>query len=338
MGFFDKLKRGLTKTRDDFNSKMSQVFSFGRKIDEEFYEELEETLIQADVGVQTALELSERLRQREKQEKIREVEPLRLALQEEIVKMIKGANQEDRNRFLLKGGRLNVILVVGVNGAGKTTTIGKMANYYRSIGHKVLLAAADTFRAAAIEQLCTWGERAGVDVIRQAGGADPGAVVFDACQAAKSRGTNILIVDTAGRLQNKTNLMEELRKINRIIEREAPGANVEVLLVLDAGTGQNAISQAKLFGEVVPLSGIILTKLDGTAKGGVVIGIANELNLPVKLIGVGEGIDDLREFVAADFAAALFAEDNAEAENYEPITSADSVDNNEEDEQGEQGE
>ncbi len=223
MGFFDKLKRGLTKTRDDFNSKMSQVFSLGRKIDEEFYEELEETLIQADVGVETALELAERLRQREKQDKIREVEPLRLALQEEIVKIIKGANEgENRNRFLLKGGRLNVILVVGVNGAGKTTTIGKMANYYNSIGHKVLLAAADTFRAAAIEQLCTWGERAGVEVIRQAGGSDPGAVVFDACRAAVSRGTNILIVDTAGRLQNKTNLMEELRKINRIIEREVP--------------------------------------------------------------------------------------------------------------------
>ena len=212
-----------------------------------------------------------------------------------------------------------MILVVGVNGAGKTTTIGKMANYYRYIGHNVLLAAADTFRAAAIEQLCTWGERAGVDVIRQGSGADPGAVVFDACHAAVSRGTNILIVDTAGRLQNKTNLMQELSKINRIIEREVPNANVEVLLVLDSGTGQNAISQAKLFGEVVPLSGIILTKLDGTAKGGVVIGITNELNLPVKMIGVGEGIDDLREFVAADFAAALFADDNQEASNYEVL-------------------
>ena len=318
MGFFEKLKQGLSKTRDDFNNKLSQVFSMGRKIDEEFYEELEETLIQADVGVQTAVELCERLREIEKKQHIREAEPLRGALQEEIVKIIKGsAEGENKNRFLLKGGRLNIILVVGVNGAGKTTTIGKMAAYYHSIGHKVLLAAADTFRAAAIEQLCMWGERAGVDVIRQSSGSDPGAVVFDACKAAASRGTNILIVDTAGRLQNKTNLMEELRKINRIIEREAPQANVEVLLVLDSGTGQNAISQAKLFGEVVPLSGIILTKLDGTAKGGVVIGIANELNLPVKMIGVGEGIDDLRVFVAADIAAALFAGDNEEALNYD---------------------
>lgn len=320
MGFFDKLKQGLSKTRDDFNNKMSAVFSLGRKIDEEFYEELEETLIQADVGVQTAIELTERLREREKKEKIREVAALRLALQDEIVKILKGSEEgEDKNRFRLKGGRLNVILVVGVNGAGKTTTIGKMANYYHSIGHNVLLAAADTFRAAAIEQLCTWGERAGVDVIRQASGADPGAVVFDACHAATSRGANILIVDTAGRLQNKTNLMQELSKINRIIEREVSNANVEVLLVLDSGTGQNAISQAKLFGEVVPLTGIILTKLDGTAKGGVVIGITNELNLPVKMIGVGEGIDDLREFVAADFAAALFADDNQEASNYEVL-------------------
>ncbi len=323
MGFFEKLKQGLTKTRDEFNSKMAAVFTLGRKIDEDFYEELEETLIQSDVGVQTSIELVERLREREKAERIRDVDALRLALQDEITGILKGSVEgENKNRFLLKGGRLNIILVVGVNGAGKTTTIGKMANYYNSIGHKVLLAAADTFRAAAIEQLCTWGERAGVDVIRQSGGSDPGAVVFDACKAAAARGSNILIVDTAGRLQNKTNLMEELRKINRIIEREAPQANVEVLLVLDAGTGQNAISQARLFGEVVPLTGIILTKLDGTAKGGVVIGITNELDLPVKMIGVGEGIDDLREFVAEDFAAALFdkpqedaAEDNeSEAE------------------------
>lgn len=320
MGFFDKLKQGLTKTRDEFNSKMSAVFSMGRKIDDDFYEELEETLIQADVGVQTAIELVEKLREREKREHIRDVAVLRTALQEEIIKILQGSEEgEDKTRFRLKGGRLNIILVVGVNGAGKTTTIGKMAAYYNSIGHNVLLAAADTFRAAAIEQLCTWGERAGVDVIRQASGSDPGAVVFDACRAAAARGANILIVDTAGRLQNKAHLMEELSKINRIIEREAPGANVEVLLVLDAGTGQNAISQAKLFGEAVPLTGIILTKLDGTAKGGVVIGITNELNLPVKMIGVGEAVDDLREFSATDFAAALFAEDNTEASNYEVV-------------------
>lgn len=320
MGFFNKLKEGLTKTRNDFSEKMASVFTIGRVIDEEFYEDLEETLIQADVGVETAFELADRLRKREKKEKIKDVETLQLALQDEMVKILKGSEEgENKNKFLLKGGKLNIILVVGVNGAGKTTTIGKMAHYYGQVGHKVLLAAADTFRAAAIEQLCMWGDRVGVDVIRQNDGADPGAVVFDACKAAKARGTSILIVDTAGRLQNKVNLMEELKKINRIIEREAEGANVEVLLVLDAGTGQNAISQAKLFGEVVPLSGIVLTKLDGTAKGGVVIGITNELGLPVKMIGVGEKMDDLRPFDATEFAEALFDADNEEASNYEVV-------------------
>ena len=326
MGFFDKLKQGLQKTRENFSSKMSEVFTIGRKIDEDFYEDLEETLIQSDVGVQTALEIVDILRQREKADKIKDTETLQKALEEEIASILLGQKYGEENtdetkamqenRIRIEDGKLNIILVVGVNGAGKTTTIGKMAHYYKSLDKKVLLAAADTFRAAAIEQLCTWGERVGVSVVHQSSGSDPGAVVFDACQAAISRKTDVLIVDTAGRLQNKTNLMEELRKINRIIDREAPGANVEVLLVLDAGTGQNAISQAKLFGEVVPLTGIILTKLDGTAKGGVVIGITNELNLPVKMIGVGEGVDDLREFVAADFAKALFAKDNEEASNY----------------------
>ncbi|MDD4570910.1 MAG: signal recognition particle-docking protein FtsY [Clostridia bacterium] len=309
MGFFSKLKQGLTKTRDEFNSKMSSVFSFGRKIDEGFYEELEETLIQSDVGFETAIDLVESLRAREKAEKIKDTETLQQALEDEIAKMLTGDVAENQG-INIKDNCLNIILVVGVNGAGKTTTIGKMANYYNSRKKKVLLAAADTFRAAAIEQLTVWGERVGVDVIRQNSGSDPGAVVFDACQAAVSRKTDILIVDTAGRLQNKANLMEELKKINKIIDREAPDANVEILLVLDSGTGQNAISQAKLFGEVVPLTGIILTKLDGTAKGGVVIGLTHELNLPVKMIGVGEGINDLREFVPADFACALFAKGN----------------------------
>lgn len=318
LGFFGRLKRGLKKTREDFGGKMAGVFTFGRKIDEEFYEDLEETLIQSDVGVRTAMELTDRLRERQKTEKIKDTAVLQKALEEEIENILL-AKDEAENRIKIEDNKLNIILVVGVNGAGKTTTIGKMAYYYKSCGKKVLLAAADTFRAAAIEQLCEWGKRVDVAVIRHNDGADPGAVVFDACQAAKSRKTDVLIVDTAGRLQNKKNLMEELKKIDKIINREAEGANVECLLVLDSGTGQNAISQAKLFGEVVPLTGIILTKLDGTAKGGVVIGITNELNLPVKMIGVGESLEDLREFVPADFAKALFEDDTEEASNYDPL-------------------
>lgn len=318
LGFFGRLKKGLQKTRADFNGKMASVFTFGRKIDDDFYDDLEETLIQSDVGVRTAMDLVDRLRERQKAEKIKETEVLQKALEDEIENILL-AEGEQENKITVEDGKLNVILIVGVNGAGKTTTIGKMAHYYRTQGKKVLLAAADTFRAAAIEQLCEWGKRVNVPVIRQNDGSDPGAVVFDACQAAKSRKTDVLIVDTAGRLQNKKNLMEELRKIHKIINREAPGSNIECLLVLDSGTGQNAISQAQLFGEVVDLTGIILTKLDGTAKGGVVIGITNELNLPVKMIGVGEGINDLREFVPADFARALFESDNAEASNYDPL-------------------
>ena len=318
MGFFSRLKKGLQKTREDLGGKLASVFTIGRKIDEDFYEELEEILIQSDVGVRTAMELVDRLRDRQKADRIKDTETLQKALVEEIESILL-AKDEQENRIVIEDGKLNIILVVGVNGAGKTTTIGKMAHYYRTSGKKVLLAAADTFRAAAIEQLCEWGERVHVPVIRQSDGSDPGAVVFDACQAAKSRKTDVLIVDTAGRLQNKKNLMEELKKINKIITREAPGSNVECLLVLDSGTGQNAISQAKLFGEVVPLTGIILTKLDGTAKGGVVIGITNELSLPVKMIGVGESMDDLREFVPADFARALFEADNEDASNYNPL-------------------
>ena len=318
LGFFGRLKLGLKKTRDDFGGKMASVFTFGRKIDEDFYEDLEETLIRSDVGVRTAMELADRLRDRQKADKIKDTQVLQKALEEEIESILL-AKGEEQNKIKIENGKLNIILIVGVNGAGKTTTIGKMAHYYKTQGKKVLLAAADTFRAAAIEQLCEWGERVHVPVIRQSDGSDPGAVVFDACRAAASRKTDVLIVDTAGRLQNKKNLMEELKKIDKIIGREAPDANVECLLVLDSGTGQNAISQAKLFGEVVPLTGIILTKLDGTAKGGVVIGITNELNLPVKMIGVGESMDDLREFVPSDFARALFEEDNEEASNYDPL-------------------
>ncbi len=302
MGFFDKLKHGLSKTKGGFAEKIGGTLHFGRKIDEELYEELEEQLIMADIGVETAIDLVTRLRQRVKTDRISDAGELQAALQEEIAAIL----EEGTHGLAIEKDRLNIWLVVGVNGAGKTTTIGKMAHYLREEKHKVLLAAADTFRAAAIEQLVVWGERAGVDVIRQSQGADPGAVVFDACQAALSRHSDVLLVDTAGRLQNKANLMEELKKIYRIIKREAPDAHVETLLVLDAGTGQNAISQAKLFGEVVPLTGIILTKLDGTAKGGVTIGIQHELHLPVRMIGVGEGIDDLQPFVPRDFVKAIF--------------------------------
>ena len=302
MGFFEKLKAGLSKTKEGFASTVDTVFSLGRKIDEDLYEELEEALIQGDVGVETALLLVDKLRARVKEDHIKEAEQLRPVLQEEISKIL----TTGESGFAMKKGELNIILMVGVNGVGKTTTIGKLANYFLSENNKVLLAAADTFRAAAIDQLMVWGERVGIDVIHHQEGSDPAAVVFDAMKAAIARKTDVLIIDTAGRLQNKANLMAELEKMGRIISREAPDIQPEVLLVLDATTGQNAISQAKIFGEAVPLTGLILTKLDGTAKGGVVIGIKNELNLPVRMIGVGEGIDDLREFVPEDFARALF--------------------------------
>lgn len=302
MGFFEKLKAGLSKTKEGFASTVDTVFSLGRKIDEDLYEELEEALIQGDVGVETALLLVDRLRDRVKEDRIKEAEQLKPVLQEEISKIL----TTGESGFPIRKGELNIILMAGVNGVGKTTTIGKLANYFVSENNKVLLAAADTFRAAAIDQLMVWGERVGVDVIHHQEGSDPAAVVFDAVKAALARKTDILIIDTAGRLQNKANLMAELEKMGRIIAREAPDVVPEVLLVLDATTGQNAISQAKIFGEAVPLTGLILTKLDGTAKGGVVIGIKNELNLPVRMIGVGEGIDDLREFVAEDFARVLF--------------------------------
>lgn len=313
MGFFDKLKSGLTKTRTDFSDKMSEVFSIGRKIDEDFFEELEETLISADVGFETAISLTENLRERAKKDKIKDASELQQILEDEIAAIL----TSEVGGLNIVADKLNIILVIGVNGAGKTTSIGKMSHYFKNQNKKVILAAADTFRAAAIEQLSVWGKRSNVDVIKQESGSDPGAVVFDAVAAAKARKADILIVDTAGRLQNKTNLMEELKKISRIIDREAPDAALEVILVLDGGTGQNALSQAKLFKEAAPISGIILTKLDGTAKGGIVIGIQNELGIPVRMIGVGEGIDDLQEFNPADFAKALFAKENDENEENE---------------------
>ncbi|KJS81248.1 MAG: signal peptide protein [Peptococcaceae bacterium BICA1-8] len=306
----EKLSDSLTKTRKGFIDKVFDVFT-GRIIDEELFEELEEVLIQGDVGVNTAVDLVEKLRERVKVEKLKEAEQLRKVLVEEIIKIM---GDEIPNLDLAKG-ELNIILVVGVNGVGKTTSIGKLAYKLKAEGKRVILGAGDTFRAGAIDQLQVWGQRAGVDVISHKEGADPAAVVYDAIQAAIARKADILIIDTAGRLHNKINLMEELKKIKRIIDKESVGTLKEVLLALDATTGQNALSQAKIFGQAAGVTGVILTKLDGTAKGGVVIGIKAEYNLSVKLIGVGEKIEDLQEFKPQDFVAALFTE--AEDENNE---------------------
>lgn len=306
-GFFTKLKEGLTKTRDQFVTKVEEILTGRRKIDEELYEELEEVLIRSDVGVTTSMELVQRLRQEVKKRKLSEAQELREVLKEEITNLL---GDEVPLQFAESGP--SIILVVGVNGVGKTTTIGKLAHYFKDEGQKVILAAGDTFRAAAIDQLEIWGQRAGVEVIKQREGADPAAVAYDAIQYAKSRGIDLVIMDTAGRLHNKVNLMEELRKVKRVIEREIPGAPHEVLLVLDATTGQNAIQQAKLFQEVAGVTGIVLTKLDGTAKGGVVLGIQGEVKIPVKWVGVGEGMEDLRPFIPQDFANALFSQTEEE--------------------------
>nr|WP_084757993.1 signal recognition particle-docking protein FtsY [Defluviitalea phaphyphila] len=300
--FFSKLVKGLTKTRSNIMDGIDQVLKSFKKIDEELYEELEEALIMADIGVSTTMNIMENLRKRVKEEKITEAIELRQLLIEEISKLLEKGNHEVN----IEEGPV-VILVIGVNGVGKTTTIGKLAHNFKKQKKKVLLAAADTFRAAAIEQLEVWGDRVGVDVIRHQENSDPAAVIFDAIQAAKSRKIDVLICDTAGRLHNKKNLMEELKKIFRIITREYPEAKKEVFLVLDATTGQNALQQVKLFKEVADISGIVLTKLDGTAKGGIIVGISSEMNIPVKYIGVGEGIDDLQPFNPKEFATALFA-------------------------------
>ncbi|MHB8169993.1 MAG: signal recognition particle-docking protein FtsY [Thermincolia bacterium] len=301
MGFFSKLKEGLTKTRQNFVEKIENLVTGRQKIDEELYEELEEILIQADVGVNTSMELVEAVRKKVRERKVEDPAELKDILKEEISAIL----DEGKSPLNLNEG-LTVIVVVGVNGVGKTTTIGKLANWLKEEGRKVLLAAGDTFRAAAIDQLEIWSNRVGVEVIKHNEGADPAAVAFDAVHAAKARKVDCLIIDTAGRLHTKTNLMEELKKVNRVIERELPGAPHEVLLVLDATTGQNAVSQAKIFSEAAGVTGIVLTKLDGTAKGGVVISIKRELDVPVKFIGVGEAMDDLREFDSRDFAKALF--------------------------------
>jgi fused signal recognition particle receptor len=301
----NKFKEGLTKTRDAFVDRVDDLFSRRKKIDEDFYEELEEILIGADVGVGTVLKLIDDLRAEVKKRKIENPGELQPILSEKLIGLLKG--DADAGLRTAKQG-LTVMLFVGVNGVGKTTTIGKMAHMLKSQGKKVLMAAGDTFRAGAIEQLEAWGQRVGVDVIKQQSGADPAAVMFDALQAAKTRGTDILLCDTAGRLQNKVNLMEELNKIYRVIQREVPEAPHEVLLVLDATTGQNALSQAKLFGDKTGLTGLVLTKLDGTAKGGIVIAIRQELSLPVKFVGLGEKMDDLQAFDSEQFVHALFGQ------------------------------
>lgn len=304
MGFFDKLKKGLNKTRENLTNKIEKLVIGYADIDEDFLDELEETLIMADVGVKTTDKLMTAVRKGIKKKEINSPEDLKPFLQKEIAAIL--SIGEDTTKEASDG--LTVLLVIGVNGAGKTTTIGKLSAYYKAQGKSVMLAAADTFRAAAIDQLEVWGNRTGAQVIKHEEGSDPAAVVFDAVKAAKARKMDVLIIDTAGRLQTKSNLMNELEKINRVIGREIPGAPHETLLVLDATTGQNAISQAELFTKAAPISGVVLTKLDGTAKGGVVIGIKSQLAMPVKWIGIGEGVEDLRPFNPDDFAKALFNE------------------------------
>ncbi|WP_028778316.1 signal recognition particle-docking protein FtsY [Shimazuella kribbensis] len=320
MSFFSKLKEsvarttetvtqkfvsGLSKTSSNLVGAMGSIFSGRSKIDEDLYEELEEVLISADVGVPTTMHLVERLREEVKTRKIKEPNELQPVMSELIAELLE---DQDEPALRLNANGMSIILFVGVNGVGKTTTIGKLAHTLKREGKKVVLAAGDTFRAGAIEQLETWGERAGVDVIKQHAGSDPAAVIFDAIQAAKARKADVLLCDTAGRLQNKVNLMEELKKVFRVVQREVPDAPHEVLLVLDATTGQNAMQQAKQFGQAVNVSGIVLTKLDGTAKGGIVIAIRHELDLPVKWIGLGEKADDLQPFDRDQFLHALFQE------------------------------
>lgn len=300
MGFFDKLKQGLNKTKTSFEEKMNNVFSNFRKVDEELLEELEEALIMSDVGVETSTKIVSKLRDRVKKENIQDEEGVRQALRDEIKSIFDSVD----NSLKLKT-QPSVILVVGVNGVGKTTSIGKMANRLKQDGKKVVVAAADTFRAAAVEQLEIWADRAGCDIVKKQEGVDPASVVYDAIKVAKEKQADVLICDTAGRLHNKKYLMDELLKIKRVIDRELPGASKEVLMVLDATTGQNAIEQVKAFKETVDITGIVLTKLDGTAKGGVVIGIVAENKMPVKFIGVGEQIDDMEIFNSTDFVNAL---------------------------------
>lgn len=300
MGFFNKLKEGLGKTRNNFNDKINDVFSAFRKVDEDLLEELEEILIMSDIGFETANNIITKLRERIKKEKISDTEEIKKALKEEMKAIL-----DKTDNSLKLETKPSVVLVVGVNGVGKTTSIGKIANKFRKEGKKVILAAADTFRAAAVEQLEIWANRANVDIVKKEEGADPASVVFDAIKKTREENADILICDTAGRLHNKKYLMDELLKIKKVIDKELPGSSKEILLVLDATTGQNAIEQVKAFKEVADITGLVLTKLDGTAKGGVVLGIVNENKIPVKFVGVGEKIDDMEVFNSEDFINAI---------------------------------
>lgn len=300
MGFFDKLKNGLNKTKTSFDEKINNVFKNFRKVDEDFLDELEEVLIMSDIGMNTSIKIISNLREKIKKEKIKDEEEVKQALREEMQKILDVTDIE-----LHLNTKPSVILVVGVNGVGKTTSIGKMANRLAKNGKKVVVAAADTFRAAAVEQLEIWAKRAGADIVKRDEGVDPASVVYDAIKMTKENGADVLIVDTAGRLHNKKYLMDELNKIQKVINKEMPDADKEVLLVIDGTTGQNAISQVKAFKQETDITGIVLTKLDGTAKGGVVIGIVEENKIPVKFIGVGEQIDDMEIFNSEDFVKAI---------------------------------
>ena len=317
MGFFEKIAEGIKKTRDSMMGKVNSLLNSFTKIDEDFFEELEETLIMCDIGVQTSVDICSELRKAVKEKGIKEPALIKDELKRIIAEML----GEDKKLDL--SSKPAVIMVIGVNGAGKTTTIGKLAARLTSEGKKVIVAAADTFRAAAIDQLQVWVERAGAEIVKHSEGSDPAAVVFDAITAAKVRGADVVICDTAGRLHNKKNLMDELKKITRICRQQAEGCSLETLLVLDATTGQNAVNQAKLFSETADITGIVLTKLDGTAKGGIIITIHRELGIPVKLVGVGEKIDDLMDFSAHDYAEALFVSDTEFSGNYERLTGDD---------------
>ncbi len=318
MNIFSKIAAGLKKTKDSMMGKLEALMNSFTKIDEDFFEELEELLITCDIGVETSLEICGELRKKVKEKGLTETAQLMDELKEIITEML------GEDKCIDTSSKPAVILVIGVNGAGKTTTIGKLAARYKNDGKNVLVAAADTFRAAAIEQLEVWTQRAGVDIVKHAEGSDPAAVVFDAVTAAKARDVDVLICDTAGRLHNKKNLMDELKKISRIVNQQAEGCSLETLLVLDATTGQNAVNQAKLFGETADITGIVLTKLDGTAKGGIIISIHRELGIPVKLVGVGEKLDDLQDFHARDFVDALFETDTDFDYNYERLNDTDS--------------
>ncbi len=314
MGFFEKIAEGIRKTRDSMMGRVNTLLNSFTKIDEDFFEELEETLIMCDIGVQTSVDICDELRRKVKEKGI--TEPA--LIKDELKSIIAGMLGEDKGLDI--SSKPAVILVIGVNGAGKTTTIGKLAAKYTSEGKRVVVAAADTFRAAAIDQLQVWVERAGAEIVKHSEGSDPASVVFDAISAAKARGADVVICDTAGRLHNKKNLMDELKKITRICRQQAEGCSLETLLVLDSTTGQNAVNQAKLFSEAAEITGIVLTKLDGTAKGGIIITIHRELGIPVKLVGVGEKIDDLMEFSAHDYAEALFVTETDFKGNYERLT------------------